>query len=803
MRVAAGNARKAGAATSAPYRTPYSMRTLACFLLFLFAFLPTRAADTDLWKLHLAYHNATETAAVGTKIYALFDGNLLAYDTSENSVTTIDKLSGLSDKGISHIGWSTTQKCLVVLYSDNNIDLVYEDGTVSNFPEVYNFADYDVSVLTMTVNEDWLTLSTREGLIQIDLGSLTVKGNYRFGSAVSASLASGNYVFMETGGRVYMGDIRDNLYDLSAWHPQGNAALVGIVPFGKGFYFLVSSAQPSFTAGAGVVYMELDATDTPVFTRASTVVCARGSAQGSVAVFNGSGYTVAMSSEKPAEEMFRVATAGTVKDVACVSGTYWFAKADEGLCGYRLIADGETKSWSEQTACVGGFGPQSDVCDKLQYIDGRLLVAGGEGSKPVAMWYEDDTWHSFPTTGFQLNNGAAFQGVTGILQDPADASHHYLTTWTGMMEYKDFQFVKHYNHSNSALQIINDASVRALSDNYNYVRTYGLVMDAQRNLFVTNGWVDTVLTVMKPDGSWRRLYVEGMKMATYPERLLIDSKGRLWLTVQTQTSYPAGLGCLDYKGTVDTPGDDESLFRKAAINEDGTSCSLEGVQDYCFDRNGQLWIGCTSGVYAVTEPDKWFSSDFTIYQPKIPRNDGTNYADYLLAETTVDAVAVDGGNCKWLGTTGSGVYQVNADGSQVLQHFTAADSPLLSDNISALTFDEATGELFIGTDRGICSYQTGVSEPEEELVKSNIKISPNPVRPEYSGRVVISGLTESAEVKIVSAGGQLVYRGNSTGGSLVWDVRTPAGDRVTSGVYYIYVSKADGSKSVAGKIAVI
>ncbi len=779
------------------------MRTLASFLLFLLISLPLKAADTDLWKLHLAYHSATETQVAGTKIYALFDGNLLAYDTSDNSVTTIDKLDGLSDKGISHIGWSSTQQCLVVLYSDNNIDLVYEDGTVSNFPEVYNFADYDISVLNMAVNEDWLTLSTREGVIQIDLESLTVKGYYRFGSAVAASIASGNYVFIETGGRVCMGDIRDNLYDLSAWRSLGGAAVTRIVPFGKGFYFLVSSALPSFAGGAGVVYMELDAAGQPVFTNASPVVCVRGNAQGSVAVFNGSGYTVAMSSEKPTEEMFRVATAGTVRDVAYVSGTYWFAKADDGLCAYRLSADGDAKSWSGPVASVGGYGPYSDVCDKLQYIDGRLLVAGGGGSKPVAMWYEDETWHSFPTTGFELNNGAAFQGVTGILQDPADASRHYLATWTGMMEYKDFQFVKHYNHSNSALQIINDAGVRALQDSYNYVRTYGLAMDAQRNLFVTNGWVDTVLTVMKPDGTWRRLYVDGMKMATYPERLLIDTKGRLWLTVRTQTSYQAGLGCLDYKGTVDNAADDESLFRKAATNEDGTSCSLEGVQDYCFDRNGQLWIGCTAGVYAVTDPDKWFSSAFTIYQPKIPRNDGTNYADYLLAETSVTAVAVDGGNCKWLGTTGSGLYQVNADGSQVLQHFTAADSPLLSDNVTGLTFDEATGELFIGTDRGICSYATGVSEPVEELDKANIKISPNPVRPEYSGRVVISGLTESAEVKIVSAGGQLVYRGNSTGGSLVWDVRTPAGDRVTSGVYYIYVSKADGSKSVAGKIAVI
>ena len=73
-------------------------------------------------------------------------------------------------------------------------------------------------------------------------------------------------------------------------------------------------------------------------------------------------------------------------------------------------------------------------------------------------------------------------------------------------------------------------------------------------------------------------------------------------------------------------------------------------------------------------------------QPKVPRNDGTNYADYLLTGNTVNAIAVDGGNRKWIGTLGAGIYLVNADGSEILAHYTAADSPLLSDNRGNGTF---------------------------------------------------------------------------------------------------------------------
>ena len=187
----------------------------------------------------------------------------------------------------------------------------------------------------------------------------------------------------------------------------------------------------------------------------------------------------------------------------------------------------------------------------------------------------------------------------------------------------------------------------------------------------------------------------------------------------------------------------------------------------------------------------------------MPRNDGTNYADYLLTGVTVHAIAVDGGNRKWLGTIGGGLYLVSADGSEILEHFTTADSPLLSDNIFSLAINEETGELMIGTDAGLCSYRTGVSRAMPTLSKNQIKVYPNPVRPEFNGMVTISGLTDGADVKIVSAGSQLVASGTAVGGSFRWDVRDASGRRVGSGVYYVMITTADGSTAVAAKFVVI
>ena len=69
--------------------------------------------------------------------------------------------------------------------------------------------------------------------------------------------------------------------------------------------------------------------------------------------------------------------------------------------------------------------------------------------------------------------------------------------------------------------------------------------------------------------------------------------------------------------------------------------------------------------------------------------------------------------------------------------------------------------------------------------------------------VTISGLTDGADVKIVSAGSQLVASGTAVGGSFRWDVRDASGRRVGSGVYYVMITTADGSTAVAAKFVVI
>ena len=138
-----------------------------------------------------------------------------------------------------------------------------------------------------------------------------------------------------------------------------------------------------------------------------------------------------------------------------------------------------------------------------------------------------------------------------------------------------------------------------------------------------------------------------------------------------------------------------------------------------------------------------------------------------------------------------------------IEHFTADNSPLLSNNIFSLAINNETGELYIGTDIGLCSYTTDATAALSSIEKDNVYAYPNPVEPGYDGLITIVGLSLDADVKILSASGQLVAQGRSNGGTFTWNGRDHSGHRVASGIYMVAAATSDGKKGTVCKIAVI
>ena len=75
------------------------------------------------------------------------------YNKSDQSIKTYDKVNGLSDTDIRFIAWNKTARRLVILYSNNNIDLLDDRGNVTNVPDYYlktTMADKTVNGIDMS-----------------------------------------------------------------------------------------------------------------------------------------------------------------------------------------------------------------------------------------------------------------------------------------------------------------------------------------------------------------------------------------------------------------------------------------------------------------------------------------------------------------------------------------------------------------------------------------------------------------------------------------------------------------------------
>jgi len=161
---------------------------------------------------------------------------------------------------------------------------------------------------------------------------------------------------------------------------------------------------------------------------------------------------------------------------------------------------------------------------------------------------------------------------------------------------------------------------------------------------------------------------------------------------------------------------------------------------------------------------------------------------------------VDGANRKWVGTERAGIFLFSDDGLEEIHHFTAENSPLLSNNITSISIDN-DGEVFIGTANGIISYKGSATPPNPP--GSKVYAYPNPVREDFTGLIAIKGLVNNSYIKITDTYGNLVYQTKSEGGQAVWYGNNFNGQRVATGIYMVFAVTIDKTEKVVTKILVV
>lgn len=661
------------------------------------AAITLRAAGIGQWRAYMAYHDIQDAVHGGNNtIYVLASNDLYAVNTADGSLTTYDKVNGLSDCGITHIAWNSTVKRLVIVYSDYNIDFMGSDGTVTNLSDYYTAgATTEKTVNSIFCYGRYAFLSTAFGILKIDVSKMLIDEAWNLGTAVQWAEVRNRRIIAYSQAEGQLSAPLDgvNLSDRNAWTRTGGYA----------------AQQP----------------------------------------------------REGHDELLK--------------------KAEEYVPG----------------------GPKYNTFGFMKFMYGALYTAGGgwtynELDRPgTVQVLRDGNWQIYDDS-IPARTGRSYVDVVTLDVDPADTAHVMAGSRTGLYEFRSGQFVKAWSNDNTGGVLKTAATVK--DNSKNYVIVSSVKYDTRGNLWGFNSISpdNDPLFEYTADGTWRSFrHSELMALSDRAlenvEDMTIDSRGLLWFG---NNHYRSG-----FLYSYDTANDRLDAYT-SVVNEDGTSLNPVYMQSIAEDRDNNIWIGTDKGPLMLTAQEI-ASAGKVFEQVKVPRNDGTNLADYLLSTANVTCIAVDGGGRKWFGTSGSGAYLIAEDNITTLAHFTQDSSPLLSDNVESIAINPKTGEVFFGTDKGLCSYMSEASEPAESMDKNSVWAYPNPVEPGYAGPITITGLTYNADVKIVTASGALVAEGQSTGGSFVWDGNDRKGKRVASGVYLVMTATADGKKGAVCKIAVV
>ena len=788
----------------------------------------TAQAQDPSWKTPRAYHVARQCAvASGSKVFVLYDGNyqtqslwrstvardlsgaLLSWDTEQNAlIRTYDRCSGLSDQKIAYIRWCQAARTLVIVYENGNVDLLDETDNVTNLPQVRDASMPGKVINDLTVSGSKAYVSADFGLVVIDVGNRVLEEVYRMKMAVkSTAIAGGQYVFAAKDS-VCSAPFGVNLNDAKQIRTLARDVTYNRAAASSDRFFVSNTKDLAFfrlSEGAltpeGIQRVQ----------RAGSLYFTDMSAEyGKVLLLRSDGHLLLIPTSDPTASPQDITCSKYLTGASFDGATYWLSEGMDGFSAYKL------KGEALQNTEVHGIAvesPMRDLSYRLRYEGDRLLVAGGRnvvGTEDLnsftASYCEGGRWYTIDEKA-SLEAGvkqhADFNHWNGldVVQDPMDASHLFVSAYrSGLEEYRDGKFVQRYDADNSPLVSI----LPEVADYYNYVSCSALEFDENANLWLAQQQVDVILRVKKASGGWTELSHPSLEGANKLDRFFFTSSsyngerirllssngwvntGLFAFTVNSNLKFAASRLCSDW------------------LNEAGVKFTPERYFCFSEESDGSIWMGTDMGLYILEDPRTVFASGTPqLHQIIINRDDGSGLADYLFDGIPITAMARDAKGNKWVGTDGSGIYRISSDGQVQQYHYDTSNSPLPSNTVNDIAVNPVTGEVAVATMEGLVLLKTGEVPAAESLDYDNILIYPNPVVPGYHGLITITGLTENAEVKILSSSGQLVWYGHSTGGMCRWNGHSRNGGRVASGIYHVVCSTEDGDEAVIARIVMM
>ncbi len=749
-------------------------RLILCVFLLSFIFCGFAQQKTAVgnWSYHTPFAATYDIAQFYTQICASSKTTVLLYDTESKNIEFLNKTNGLSDIEISCLASNASNSLLLIGYENGNLDVIDQSERIENFDDLKRSEiTGSKRIEEVKIIDQTAYLLGGFGVLEFDLEKREFKNRYTVDDqnlTVFDFTLYQNHFYAFTNLGVYTIAIEAVQVNTQT---QWNRLKEGYFNHAILFDQQIILNQ----------YLE-DESDT-IFS------------------FDGNNFS-ALNLEGETQQVFSI---DFIQNRILLATQYNINVYDENYTRTNVVFTYDEQANKNVDLNAAMFDDQGKV-----WIAENRFTLGNSDAQTFEV--------SGPKTNsafrmFEQNNKiyVAPGGVNPTISAPffqtADVFVYHDFTWENLSDQytifesqKDILGLSVYGSNIATASASSGVNILSPEAQTNFVSdgsvlesnmVSALSYDQMGNLWLGNNNSAEGFRVYTSDQQWFSFAISELSNRFNIRDLMVSSSSLKWLQVLDGPN--PGVLVYDDNQTVENASDDRYKIFNSAIN----TGNLPSNKVYAFaeDLDQNVWIGTTSGL-AVFDA----AADI-VNNPTDARQVEANVDGFLvtvLEDQYITSIAIDQANRKWIGTENNGVFLLSESADQQVLRFNTENSPLLSNSILDIAILNQTGEVLIATDKGICIYRSDASTAASDF--SSALIFPNPIKPNYSGLISVTGLTKNAEVSITDVSGNAVRRLQARGGMVTWDQKDDQGNVVPAGVYLIYALSVNNRSSFAGKI---
>ena len=716
-----------------------------CWLtIYLHASAQSSIGPLGQWREH--YNNKSVQYVVkGNDLYGATTNQVFSID-AKNNIQFLGKSNGLHEIEIAAIAWDPIQSQLIITYKNSNIDIVKGD-------EIFSIADIYLSkvyankkINSIQILGPWALVSTHFGMVVVDLIKYEIKdtwfaNNNRQATITYQTISTADSLYALTEEGLFSTALKNYYINSNQWKKiNGYTGIKKLSTYNNIVYAI----------GSKNIY-QLPKTD-PIYQSSNDSIRNAYAHKEGLYIIKSDGTNgslLNLNTNNTITNILDKTYLSIPVDLTIDQNNIWIADSLNGL----ILKNTETKN-----ILLGG---PSEKIKGTGFVNSNYLLAPFGANKGGFSSYSGAGWKNYT----QLN-GVNLPVLTAASIDPIDNSWWFASAASFL----------HYNITSNSIETISPSTV-----NGNFTQ----IQFSKEGIF----WAlqDGQGLIQKQDNKWTSIPFPQNFLKNGLKNMVVNHQGQAWMP------GPANQGLYVYQSN--------KYFGTASWKQLNTAKSSgnlpsSNVLSVALDNAGAVWVGTDNGIGIFNCGD--ISKDVCdAYLPTIKNSNG--FLGLLLQRESVNCIAVDGANRKWVGTQ-NGAWLLSADGSSIIEHFTKNNSPLPNDTILQILIEPQYGNVFFNTASEMVSYRGFATDGTTN--QNEIKIFPNPVAPNYNGPIAFRGLVENALVKITDMSGSLVFETRALGGQAIWNGKSLAGSKVATGIYLVFVRDDIGNEKAVGKIVI-